>query len=73
MFAFASLVALASAALPQVLAHGGVLSYKIGGQIFQGWAVSRLTPPSSSRRHPWSEWPLLAEQTPSIFWAPSCF
>ena len=42
MFAFATLVALASAALPQVLAHGGVLSYKIDGQIFQGWAVRAL-------------------------------
>ena len=39
MFAFASLVALASAALPNVLAHGGVLSYEIEGQIFQGWKV----------------------------------
>ena len=39
MFAFAALVTLASAALPRVFAHGGVLSYKIDGQIFQGWAV----------------------------------
>ena len=43
MFAFASLVALASAALPQVFAHGGVLSYQIEGQIYQGWAVSPLS------------------------------
>ena len=43
MFAFASLVALASAALPQVFAHGGVLSYQIEGQIYQGWAVSRVS------------------------------
>ena len=43
MFAFATLVALASAALPQVFAHGGVLSYQIEGQIYQGWAVSPLS------------------------------
>ena len=43
MFAFASLVALASAALPQVFAHGGVLSYQIEGQIYQGWAVSPVS------------------------------
>ena len=52
MFAFASLAAFAAAALPQVFAHGGVLSYKIGGQIFQGWAVraAPLRLPSSLAR-----------------------
>ena len=44
MFAFASLVAFAAAALPQVFAHGGVLSYQIEGEIYQGWAVSSLSP-----------------------------
>lgn len=44
MFAFATLVALASAALPNVLAHGGVLSYGIEGQIYQGWKVSTMYP-----------------------------
>lgn len=42
MFAFAALVALASAALPQVLAHGGVLSYVIEGTTYQGWAVRTI-------------------------------
>lgn len=42
MFAFAALVALASAALPQVLAHGGVLSYVIEGATYQGWAVRTI-------------------------------
>ena len=39
MFAFAALLTFASAALPTVLAHGGVLSYSIGGQIYEGWCV----------------------------------
>lgn len=34
-----SLVALAVAALPQVLAHGGVLSYENAGTVYQGWSV----------------------------------
>ena len=50
MFAFTALAAFAAAALPQALAHGGVLSYKIGGQIFQGWAVRAA--PHSSLLHP---------------------
>ena len=40
MFAFTALVALASAALPKVLAHGGVLAYSNAGNWYQGWAVS---------------------------------
>lgn len=40
MFAFAALTALASVALPKVLAHGGVLSYSNAGNWYQGWAVS---------------------------------
>lgn len=40
MFAFAALAALASTALPKVLAHGGVLSYSNAGSWYQGWAVS---------------------------------
>ena len=39
MFAFATLVALASAALPQVFAHGGVLAYSNAGNWYQGWYV----------------------------------
>lgn len=40
MFAFATLVAFASVALPRVVAHGGVLSYSFGGQWYWGWQVS---------------------------------
>lgn len=43
MFAFAALTALASVALPKVLAHGGVLSYSNAGSWYQGWAVSLLS------------------------------
>ena len=39
MFAFAALTALASVALPKVLAHGGVLSYSNAGNWYQGWSV----------------------------------
>ena len=39
MFAFTALVTLASAALPKLLAHGGVLSYSNAGNWYQGWAV----------------------------------
>ena len=48
MFAFAALVTFASVALPKALAHGGVLSYEIGGQMFQGWAVRILLGPAHS-------------------------
>lgn len=37
MFAFASLLAIASVAVPRVLAHGGVLSYSNAGNWYQGW------------------------------------
>ena len=40
MFAVASLIALASSALPTVFAHGGVLAYSNAGNWYQGWYVS---------------------------------
>lgn len=65
MFAFATLVALASAALPSVLAHGGVLSYQIEGQIYQGWKVSAMRllcstiSPFPAESRPWNfDWRL---------------
>ncbi|TBU28686.1 glycosyl hydrolase family 61-domain-containing protein [Dichomitus squalens] len=56
MFAFAILVALASAALPQVFAHGGVLSYKIEGEIFQGWAPYNSPTGQTTIQRPWSSY-----------------
>ena len=43
MFALTALVTLASAALPKVFAHGGVLAYSNAGNWYQGWAVSLST------------------------------
>lgn len=40
MFAVASLIALATAALPTVFAHGGVLLYSNEGNYYQGWCVN---------------------------------
>ena len=37
MFAFATVLAVASAALPTALAHGGVLAYSNAGNWYQGW------------------------------------
>lgn len=37
MLAFATLLALVSASLPPVLAHGGVIAYSNGGNWYQGW------------------------------------
>ena len=54
MFAFASLVALASAALPQVIAHGGVLSYSIDGTWYQGWAPYNSPTGQTTIQRPWS-------------------
>ncbi|RPD67453.1 hypothetical protein L226DRAFT_519295 [Lentinus tigrinus ALCF2SS1-7] len=56
MFAFAALATLASAALPRVLAHGGVLSYKIDGQIFQGWAPYNSPTGQTTIQRPWSSY-----------------
>jgi cellulase len=35
---FASALVILAAALPQVLAHGGVLSYSNGGNWYNGWS-----------------------------------
>ena len=37
MFTLTSLLVVASAAVPQVLAHGGVLAYSNAGNWFDGW------------------------------------
>ncbi|KAI0751157.1 glycosyl hydrolase family 61-domain-containing protein [Daedaleopsis nitida] len=63
MFAFAALVAVASAALPQVLAHGGVLSYKINDQIIQGWAPYNSPTGQTSIQRPWSSYNPITDPT----------
>lgn len=67
MFAFAALVTLASAALPQVLAHGGVLSYLIGGQTFQGWAPYNSPAGQTTIQRPWSSYnPITNPTDPTV-------
>ncbi|KAH9939349.1 glycosyl hydrolase family 61-domain-containing protein [Epithele typhae] len=65
MFAFTALVALASAALPQVFAHGGVLSYKIGGTTYQGWAPYNSPTGQTSIQRPWSSYNPIMDATDS--------
>ncbi len=47
MFAFASLLALASAYLPTVFAHGGVIAYSNAGNWYQGWYATICSLPKS--------------------------
>jgi cellulase len=41
-------------ALPQALAHGGVLSYNIGGKIYNGWQPYNSPSGQTSIQRPWS-------------------
>ncbi|KAI1795017.1 glycosyl hydrolase family 61-domain-containing protein [Ganoderma leucocontextum] len=67
MFAFATLVALASAALPKVLAHGGVLSYEIEGEILQGWQPYDSPVGQTTIQRPWSSYnPITVPTDPTI-------
>jgi len=63
MFAFATLVALASAALPQVLAHGGVLSYSNVGTTYQGWAPYNSPTGQTTIQRPWSSYNPITDAT----------
>ncbi|GJE96364.1 glycosyl hydrolase family 61-domain-containing protein [Phanerochaete sordida] len=63
MFAFATLVAFASAALPTVFAHGGVLSYSIGGQIYEGWAPYNSPVGQTTIQRPWSTYNPITDPT----------
>ncbi|KAI0758199.1 glycosyl hydrolase family 61-domain-containing protein [Fomes fomentarius] len=63
MFAFAALVTLASAALPQVLAHGGVLSYVIEGTDYQGWAPYNSPTGQTTIQRPWSSYNPITDPT----------
>ncbi|KII86197.1 glycoside hydrolase family 61 protein [Plicaturopsis crispa FD-325 SS-3] len=61
MIAFAAVLALASAT--QVFAHGGVLSYGIGGTIYQGWAPYNSAVGQSTIQRPWSSYNPITDAT----------
>lgn len=63
MFAFTTLVALASAALPRVAAHGGVLSYAIAGEWYWGWAPYDSPVGQTSIERPWSSYNPITDPT----------
>ncbi|KAJ7114035.1 glycoside hydrolase family 61 protein D [Mycena epipterygia] len=65
VFKLASLIALA--ALPKALAHGGVLSYNIGGTIYQGWSPYNTPTGQTGIERPWSSYnPILSPTDPTI-------
>ncbi|KAJ7147688.1 glycosyl hydrolase family 61-domain-containing protein, partial [Mycena crocata] len=58
---------LALAALPQALAHGGVLSYNIGGTTYPGWSPYNTPVGQTSIQRPWSTYnPILSPTDPTI-------
>ncbi|KAI0088953.1 cellulose-growth-specific protein [Irpex rosettiformis] len=65
MFAFTALLALASAALPSVLAHGGVLSYSNAGNWYQGWAPYNSPTGQTTIQRPWSTYNPITDATDS--------
>ncbi|KAF7797709.1 hypothetical protein EIP86_008909 [Pleurotus ostreatoroseus] len=65
MFAFASLLALASATLPSVLAHGGVLLYSNDGNWYQGWAPYNSPVGQTTIQRPWSTYNPITDATNS--------
>jgi len=65
VFKLSALIALA--ALPKALAHGGVLSYNIGGTIYQGWSPYNTPTGQTSIERPWSTYnPILDATDPTI-------
>ncbi|KAI0638640.1 cellulose-growth-specific protein [Trametes polyzona] len=63
MFAFAALAAFASAALPKVLAHGGVLAYSNAGNWYQGWAPYNSPVGQTTIQRPWSSYNPITDAT----------
>ncbi|KAF4604609.1 hypothetical protein EYR40_003383 [Pleurotus pulmonarius] len=55
IMAFPALIVLATCFVSQVLAHGGVVSYTIGGQTFTGWQPYNDPSSQSSIERPYSE------------------
>ncbi|KAF7296429.1 hypothetical protein HMN09_01113300 [Mycena chlorophos] len=63
MLALLSLVAL----IPRVLAHGGVLSYDIGGTFYEGWSPYNTPTGQTTIQRPWSTYnPILNATDPTI-------
>ncbi|TDL23027.1 cellulose-growth-specific protein [Rickenella mellea] len=63
MFAAASLIALSSVVVTQVAAHGGVLSYSIGGNWFWGWQPYNSPVGQTSIQRPWSSYNPIQDAT----------
>ncbi|OCH87433.1 cellulose-growth-specific protein [Obba rivulosa] len=63
MFAFATLLAVASATLPRALAHGGVLAYLNAGNWYQGWAPYDTPVGQTSIQRPWSSYNPITDAT----------
>ncbi|KAJ6621517.1 cellulose-growth-specific protein, partial [Mycena sp. CBHHK59/15] len=64
-FKIATLFALS--ALPKALAHGGVLSYLIGGTIYTGWSPYNTPVGQTGIERPWSTYnPILDPMDPTI-------
>ncbi|TCD61047.1 Esterase/lipase/thioesterase [Steccherinum ochraceum] len=60
MFAY---LALAAVALPQVLAHGGVLSYANAGNWYQGWAPYNSPTGQTTIQRPWATYNPITDAT----------
>ncbi|KAI0092895.1 cellulose-growth-specific protein [Irpex rosettiformis] len=63
MVTFAALFAVASAAIPTALAHGGVLAYANGGNWYQGWAPYNSPTGQTSIQRPWSTYNPITDAT----------
>ncbi|KAJ7780070.1 glycosyl hydrolase family 61-domain-containing protein [Mycena maculata] len=65
VFKLSALIALAS--LPKAFAHGGVLSYNIGGTTYQGWSPYNTPAGQTGIERPWSSYnPILSPTDPTI-------
>ncbi|KAF7312304.1 Cellulose-growth-specific protein [Mycena indigotica] len=61
-----SLLAL-TALLPSALAHGGVLSYNIGGTTYQGWSPYNTPTGQTTIQRPWATYnPILSATDPTL-------
>ncbi|KAI0693503.1 glycoside hydrolase family 61 protein D [Cytidiella melzeri] len=63
MFAFATLLVIASAAIPTALAHGGVLAYSNAGNWYQGWAPYNSPTGQTTIQRPWSTYNPITDAT----------
>jgi len=67
MFALGTLLALASAAAPGALAHGGVLSYANSGSWYWGWSPYNTPTGQTTIQRPWSSYnPIQVATDPTI-------